>query len=308
MLSTYNEKMTYNSSLALPDKTHVKLTGLAFFYKDYLLKKLFGLYDITMPEVWDRRYFMYTLFCKGYIVTFNEGDKFGVIPQSAGLKGQGVFYQPTGATISNANIVGPRELEIDTDCTVIKLTPNYKGIWDIVDVYGDMLALCASSVSTNILNSRLAYVFTAKSKTAAESFKKMMDTIVQGDPAVVIDKSLMNDDGTPAWQSFTQNLSQNFIAPQILETMNAIEQKFDETVGIPTANTDKKERLNVAEVNVNNVDTRILADVIYDTIKEGIDKHNAMFPDYPMSINYKYDLGVTYEQTDNVQSDRNGED
>lgn len=307
-LTTYNEKMTYNSNYSLPNTSHAKTTGLAMYYKDYLLKKVFGLYDIVIPDTWDIDYFRYTLFCTGHITTFNEGDTYGVIPQHSSLHGFNVFYRPTKAIVANPNIKGTRELTINEDCTVIKLTPNYKGIWDIIDVYGDLMALCAAGVSTNILNSRLAYVFAAKSKTAAESYKKMFDKIESGDAAVVVDRNLFNDDGSPAWQTFTQNLAQNFIAPQILDCMAAIEKKFDETVGIPSVNEEKKERLITAEAEANNIDTRILADVIYESLLEGITRHNRMFPDYPINISYKYDLGgAIYEQADYTLPDRIGE-
>lgn len=286
--TTYTDKNTYNSEFTIPSTAHVKGTGLANYYKDYLLKKVFGLYKFTLPKSWDGDFFRYALFTKGFIATFDEGERYGVIPQPCNLHGYNVFYRPTRAIITNPCIIKSRDLLIDKECTIIKLTPNYKGIWDIIDFYGDMLALCAASTSTNILNTRLAYVFMAKDKTAAESFKKMFDMIESGDPAVVIDKKLMNDDGSPAWQSFSQNIGQNFIAPQILECMETIEDKFDQTIGIPNANTDKRERLIKAEVESNNIDTRILADVIYDTIKSGIEKHNKMFPDYMMNIEYKY--------------------
>lgn len=303
----YDYKNNYNSNYALPSTTHIKNTGLAMFFKDYLLKKVFGLYDIDLPEVWDVDYVRYALFLNGFIATFDEGVDYGVIPQHGSLTGYNVFYRPDEIIITNPVIKGTRRLKIDVDCTIIKLTPNYKGIYDIVDYYGDLMAICAEGVGMNIVNTKLAYVFTATDKGVAESFKKLFDKIQQGDPAVVIDKKLMNEDGTPAWTTFVQNLQQNFITNDLLEAMNTIENKFDQLVGIPNANTDKRERLISSEVDSNNIDTRILADVIYDTLKKGIDKHNKMFPDYKISIRYKYELGGELnEQRSMVISNWNG--
>lgn len=305
--SLYDYKIQYHANYPIPSTVHVKNTAMANFFKDYLLKKVFGLYDITIPDNWDLDYFRYALFLNGFICTA-EYAEYDVIPQHCTLTGYNVFYRPNKAIVTNPNIVGTHQFIIDKDCTLIKLTPNYKGVCDIIDYYGDMLALCAESAGMNLVNTKLAYVFTAADKTAAESFKKLFDKIQQGDPAVVIDKKLMNDDGSPAWATFSQNLSQNFITPQILEAMNTIENKFDQTVGIPNANTDKRERLISSEVDSNNIDTRILADVIYQTLSDGFKKHNNMFPEYPISIKYKYELGgELYEQRSMDVSDRNGE-
>lgn len=284
----YNYKNLYNTTaVSLPSTVHVKNTGLANFFKDYLLKKLLSQYIITVPKTWDIDYFRYVLFLRGFIVVFDEGDMFGVIPQGAELSGFNVFYRPSTAIITNPVIQGTRELTINEDCSVIKLTPNYKGIWDVIDYYGDILALCAESVGVNLINSHLSYVFTASSKSAAESFKKLYDSVASGEPAVVQDKNLLNDDGSPAWQSFTQNLSQTFITPALLDSMNTIEDQFDSLVGIPNANTDKRERLITDEVNANNADTNLLRDIIFDTVTAGMEAARKMFGLSKRELNIK---------------------
>lgn len=81
----YNYKNLYNSAyVELPSTVHVKNTGLAKFFKDYLLKKLLSQYVITLPKNWDLDYFRYVLFLRGYIVVFDEGDEFGIHPAQTG--------------------------------------------------------------------------------------------------------------------------------------------------------------------------------------------------------------------------------
>lgn len=284
----YDWKNLYNSSkVELPGTVHVKNTGLAKFFKDYLFKKLLSQYIITLPKNWDMDYFRYVLFLQGFIVVFDEGDQFGVIPQGASLAGFNVFYRPTTALIANPVIKGTRKLKINEDCTVIKLTPNYKGVWDIIEYYGDMLALCAESVGVNLVNTHLSYVFTAGNKSAAESFKKLYDDVASGQPAVVQDKNLLLDDGSPAWHAFEQNLKQTFITTDLLDAMNTIENQFDNLVGIPSANTDKRERLVTDEVAANNIDTNLLRDIIFEMISDGMERARKMFKMTKRELNIK---------------------
>ena len=118
-----------------------------------------------------------------------------------------------------------------------------------------MMALSAETAGVNLLNSKLSYVFTAANKQGAETFKKLFDRVASGEPAVIVDKSLLKDDGSPAWQAFDQNVGQNYIVSDILTDMRKFEQMFDNDIGIPNANTDKKERLLTDEVNSNNQET-----------------------------------------------------
>lgn len=279
MNNDYMWKDIYNSTIvSTPSTVHVKQSGLSNFFKDYLLKKLMSQFIFKLPKRWDIDYFRYNLFIRGYIGVLDTGtDLYGVIPQYGALSGYNVFYRPTRLTVANPSIPNTLERTINENCTIIKLTPNYKGIWDIIDYYGDMLALCAESTGINLINTHLAYVFTAANKSAAEAFKKLFDKIASGEPAVVQDKNLLNDDGSPAWQAFEQNLKQVFIAPDILYCMNTIEDQFDSLVGIPNAHTDKRERMITDEVNANNADTMLLRDIMFESINEGLEATRKMF-------------------------------
>ena len=251
-------------------------SGLTAFFVRYLLQKAMSVFRYTLPENWDKTYFLYTLYSIGYIAVVNT-DKFGTICQSCGLTGYDVYYRPTHAVIANPLLTGILQPRIGAQCELIKLTPDYGGIMDLVYYYADMMAVCASTAGLNVLNSKLSYVFTAKNKAGAESFKKLYDRIASGEPAVVQDKTLLNEDGIFAWDSFSQNVGQNFIAPGILQAMRTIEHMFDTDIGIPNANIDKRERLNSQEVDSNNVETASKCSLWLDSLKESCKRVNKMF-------------------------------
>jgi len=212
------------------------------------------------------------------VAVFNT-DRFGVIPQMCGLGGYGVFYQPTRAIIANPLINRSIEARIGETCELLKLQPDFGGIMDMVAQYAELMALTSEMVSMNVVNSKLSYVFTSGNKAAAESFKKLYDKITSGEPAVVVDKALMLPDGSKAWEAFEQNLRQNFIAGDGLSLLRQIENQFATDIGIPNANTEKRERAVVDEINANNVETYSKCALWLESLQDGCERVKRMFGD-----------------------------
>ena len=271
----YDYKNARNSTIN-PSTVHVRDTGLQRYFARYLLQKTISVFKWDMPKTWSRNYLLYTLYCWGYAAVINT-DKFGVIPQQCTLGGFDVFYQPKFATIANPLLRGILNPVIGRQCELLRLQPDYGGVMDIVNFYADMLALSAETASTNLLNSKLAYVFASNGKAGAESFKKLYDQIASGEPAAYIDKNLYRDDGTPTWNFFNQNLKETYIAGDILNDMRLWEMKFDNEIGIPTTNTTKKERLITDEANSAIEESRTKAQLWLEELQECCRKINAMF-------------------------------
>lgn len=294
--SNYEFENLYNS-MRSPSTVHCRNTALVEYYTKYLLEKAISVFKFDgLPETWARNYFEYVLFGYGHIAIINT-DKYGVIPQMSGLTGYNVFYQPTIVTIANPLLDGLKTLEIGTQCEIIKLQPNYSGVMDIVTTYADLMALCVETAGINLLNSKMSYIFFSQNKQAAESFKKMYDKVASGEPAAFLDKSLLDDEGNPAWTMFTQNVGQNYITDKILNDLQTIEDQFNTDIGIPNANTQKKERLIVDEVNANNTDTNAKVSLWLETMRYDIEKVNRMFG-LNLSVSYRFtnESGEMYEQ------------
>lgn len=282
----YANKNLYNAGFS-PSTVHCKNTQLQFYFRRYLMQKAISVFKWNIPETWDKDYFLYTLYGYGYCAVIDT-DEFGVIPQWGALGGYNVFYHPTYIIITNPLIKGLKRPTIGKDCTIIKLQPDYGSITDLVNYYADMLALCAESVGINMLNSHVSTVFPAANKTIAESYKKMYDKIASGEPAVVVDKNLFSDTGEPTWTPFQANLQQTYIADKILADMRKIEAMFDTDVGIPNANTDKRERLVTDEVNANNVETATRCELWLENLKKGCDRTIDMFG-IDISVDWRVD-------------------
>lgn len=281
---SYDLENVYNSVIN-PSTVHYIDNGTAKFYTRYFLQKAMSVFKWELPDLWDKDYFLYTLYTWGFIAILKT-DRFGVIPQQCTLTGYNVFYAPKRITVTNPIMSETVERDIDTDCVLLKLTPDYAGILDLIYFYASKMALASSAVNVNLLNSKLAYLFTAKNKSVAESFKKMYDQIASGEPASIIDRNLLDPDGNKTWDFFSQNLQQNYIASDILADMRKIEQQFDTDIGIPNANTDKRERLITDEVNANNVETATRCELWLEELKKGCEKVKTMF-DVDITVDWR---------------------
>ena len=271
----YDTKNLFNSIVS-PSTVHCRNTQLQRYFRRYLMQKAISVFKWQLPDTWDADYFLYTLYGYGYCAVINT-EEFGVIPQWGALGGYNVFYRPTYVIITNPLIKEMKRPTIGIDCTIIKLQPDYGSITDLVNYYADMLALCSESIGINMINSHVSTVFPAQNKAMAESYKKMYDKIASGDPAVVVDKNLFDDTGKPVWTPFQANIKNEYIADSILADMRRIESQFDQDIGIPTANTDKRERLITSEVNSNNVETALRCEFWLEQIKKAVEETNAMF-------------------------------
>lgn len=277
----------YNA-MRSPSTVHCRNTALVEYYTRYLFQKVISVFEFEgLPEEWADNYFKYVLFGYGVIAVIYT-DKYGVICQDCGLSGFDVFYQPTRCIIANPHLPGLKEFKIHENCEIIKLQPDYGSVMDLVTTYADLMALALETTGANLLNSKLSYVFFAENKTAAESFKKLYDRVASGEPMAVIDKNLLLEDGTPAWQMFTQNVGQNYITDRLLNDMKTLEDQFNTVIGVPNANTQKRERMITDEVNANNVDTQCRVNLWLETMNKDIEQVNRMFGT-DIKVKYRYD-------------------
>lgn len=260
-----------------PSTIHINNTALfAYFRRHYLLKAL-SVFRFSLPDWWDDTLFLYSLFGAGY-VSIVRTDLYGVVPQPCSLYGIGVQYEPTRALIANPVLDREYDLTIGVDCAVVKMSPDYSGIMDIVNYYARETAAAVEALEINLLNSKLSYVFGAQDKKGAETLKAVFDRIMRGELAAFTDSKLINDQGKPSWIMFSQDVGKNFIAPQILEIIRRMEAAFCNAVGIPAnlAQT-KKERVTVAEVEANDTETRAAPSLWMETISKGLATANKLF-------------------------------
>ncbi len=281
----YSYENLYNASRS-PSTVHVKNTRLYRFFRKYLLQRAISVFKWDIPETWDKDYFLYTLYGRGFLAILNT-DRYGTIPQECAPGGYNLYYRPSYVIVTNP-LLGTLERKIDIDCVLLKLQPDYRSIIDLVGFYADMMALAAEAVGMNFINVKTGTIFGAESEAQAQAYYKMFDKIADGNPAAVIGKKLLDPDGKPTWFPFTQNVKEAYIASDVLSDLLKIRAMFDTEIGINNSNTQKKERLIVSEVNSNNAETAALGELWLETIRKELDKANKMF-DLNLSVSWRVD-------------------
>ena len=299
----YNVENVAKASFS-PSTFHLADNASFGFYARYLWQKMINVFKFTLPDEWDEDYFKYVLFGIGYIPVLYTNE-FGVIPQYGTAGGYNQFFEPDFVIIANEllPVESGRELKIGRDCEVVRLAPDWGGAGDLIGFYAAKMALCSQSIDINLINSKVAFVFGAKSKAQAEAFKKMYQDIASGEPAVVIDKSLFSEEGEAQWQLFSQNLKNTYLVSDIISDMRKLEEEFDTKIGIPNANTDKRERLNTDEVNANNVETEMIAEGWLNNIRKGFEKVKKLYPSVNCSVDWRVKPNVTVsKQSDPIRN------
>lgn len=258
-----------------------------FYYVDMLFRKAMSIYKLSgIPESWDKNYFMSVLFSLGFITVTDTA--LGVLPLKCGISGINVFNHPTKVIIANP-VLGNLERTIDEDCTLIKLQYNYHSIMNIIYKYATLLSECDSSISVNLMNSKVAFIGLVENNKTAQSMKLMYDEISKGSPAVFVKGSQINSDTI-----LYNHVKENFVAGDIQILKRKIMSEFLTEIGVNNANTDKKERLTDNEVEANDSEIQLNAGYWLDSLKEGFDKTNKMF-----GLN----IGIGLKNTYNTESE-----
>lgn len=277
------------ASSGSPSTIHCQNNLLVDYFARYLVQRAMSVFDFTLPDAVDERYFKYVLFCNGFIIlTYDE--RFGALAHYGSLVDRDMYYRPKKAIITLIDsdpqlsntlervLIDPDESKIDA--VLMTLQENYNSILDLVYFHAERLALLFEAFDVNVINSKLAYVFGTDKKSLAETFKKIYDDIQAGNPAVVTDKALFDDEGHPLWTAFFNNLRQNYIGSDIMIDIKKVLNDFDTSIGIPNANTEKRERITTDEVNSNNVEALTLVELWLKNMNNIFKRAAEILPDW----------------------------
>lgn len=230
------------------------------------------------PYTWDIDALKYQLFMLGFAVVFNS-KTYGVVPQPGTLSGYGLQYQPTHAIIATPYFQFDRPIMIGKECELIKLTPDYTGIFDIVAKYATELREIDISLKSAARNTRLGYTMVADSDSSARTLKNVRQKILNGDDAIIDQKMIRkkkNEEAELPWYQFDRDIKQSYIVNDLLEARRTILVDFYKEIGVRMLD-NKKERMITNEVNAQEAETFIRSEVWAETLKTSVEKVNDMF-------------------------------
>lgn len=287
---------------------------------DYWVRTLFHRASSTLifdlPEYWQGPIsdFWYYCLLKYGVVSIQDltdkdedGEKIGMCFSPVGLTGYNFYYQYTTAILSNPILNSSKELKINKDCALVKLTPDFMGIWDVLYRYAEQLSNLDNAINMSIINNKLAYILGSKTKAGVQALKKMMDKINSGEPTVFLDSRLLDDQQSktePFQMLQRDNLKQSYLTTDQLLDLHTILNDFDAEVGIPTVPYQKKERETEYESKSKVADGLARSLVWERCINESLIDVEKLYPG--LGIKFRLRWEVPENVTNETDNDRNG--
>lgn len=261
--------------------------ALIAFWKKYLMSRAISVFRWRMPDTWSENYFKWTLYTIGYISVIYSAQ-YGWLPQRCSLGGYNIFDEPDRVLIANSFIQN-FDRKIGRGAVLFKLNADYTGICDLLDYYATELAEMTLTIYSNLITSKIGYVFAVPDKKVKDQVTKMIDMILNGEPAVV----QKTDPGKMSTLDFfQQNVKQSYIVTDVLRDLRQLMNMFDTEFGLGNANTEKRERLISDEVNANNEETYCRADMWLDSFKDSCRKVNEQAGAEIMSVDWRFKQNV----------------
>ena len=214
----------------------------------------------------ESRFIERTLIENGYCFVYQDND-YGLICMPCSLIGLNIYNEPTHIQITSPLI--SKTLEVD-DGVLIYNNYTKTGLIPIIMNYVDRLTEIETTINTNIYLQKTPYIIVADKKTE-KSIREVANQITNNEPVIVVKSSIVEN---------LQNLElhTNFVAPELFELKQKIENEFLTFIGLNNnSQTNKKERLIVDEVNVNNDYINRNVDILYNAREIACKKINEKF-------------------------------
>lgn len=279
------------------------------YWERSLFQRAVSRLKTTLPDNWEgsrRDFLLYCLLKIGYVFV-SYSDKVGHWFNPGSLYGIDFYYQPTEFILANpkqGQFLGYKKgyrFKLHKEGELLKFMPDYMGIFDIISYYAEKLSALDNAINMSIINTKFAFILGAKNKATAEALKKILDKINKGEPAVFVDKVLMDDpkDNTTPWQHIElQKLKDNYITDKQLIDFQTILNAFDAEIGINTVPYQKAERFVSAEANSRQNDSQARIVTAIECLKSSIKDIKKLYPDITLDFNLRKE-----EQTDGQRED-----
>lgn len=212
----------------------------------------------------------------------------GVYAYTGGLGGEpDVYYQPTVYTIANPAQGWSSNLTIGKDCIVIRNDSLYLGLIPLFRRYATALTENELSLYIADINSRMISMISATDDRTIDSARKYLDDIERGKLGVIGDNAFL--EGLKA-QPLLSASSRGGVL-DLMEYEQYLKSSWYNEIGLDSNYNMKRERLNTAEVEMNNDSLAPLVDDMLESRKEGIKQVNEMF-----NLSIEVSLSSAWEQ------------
>jgi hypothetical protein len=261
--------------------SNIDKTQLTEYYYKMLLNRVINMFTWkNLPDTIDEQIMNFWLFVTGRVVfTEFKGKLYALNGNYGGYPNE--YYLPTEFVIANP-ILGSKIVKLDVDGVAMFNSDTDKyptqtmtgGLYPILTLTANMLADCVVTISSALKNGRVQTAFLCKDDTVRIAGEKVLKQLYNGNPAVMIDDTILN---CISPIKMADNTSVATILQQTIETYQFWLANFYNSIGVNANFNMKRERLNTAEVNIN--DSALFVNVVnmLNNRQQAVNKINAMF-------------------------------
>lgn len=214
----------------------------------------------------ESRFIERTLIENGYCFVYSDPD-YGLVCMPCTTVGLNIYNEPTQIQITSPLI--SKTLNA-SDGVLIYNNYTKTGLLPIIMNYVDRLTEIETTINTNIFLQKIPYILVGDKKIE-KSIREVASQITSNEPIIIVKASLAEN---------LQNLmlNTNFVAPDLYELKQKIENEFLTFIGLNNnSQADKKERMLVDEINVNNDYINRNVDLLYNARELACKKINEKF-------------------------------
>lgn len=210
-----------------------------------------------LPETIDARALEEQVLFGGYTVGFKWHDD--IIVAQGALSGVGLYQQTTTFTSANHMIIPPVKREIGKDCAVCYNTSNFlfpeKDI-ELVDIYADLLAEVTLSMKTSVKNSKVCIIPLVKDDKEAIRVSNVLRQMYDGD-SYALAYEIDELDGKTIYPIKARD---NIVVSELADARRCILADFFSEIGVKVSAVDKRERVNLMEMDSNEQQLKLSCD------------------------------------------------
>lgn len=231
---------------------------------------------VNLPDSINERYLEYCLFNYGRAVFF-EDDKLGILCLKADPTNYyNIYREPIGIEAVGEN--GYHKKLKDGQFVLIRNNEEEIPTRYSIESFAYRLYDAQRTADTNVFLHKIPYMVFCEDKELF-SIKQLFEKIQSNEPVVYGVKG-----GTLLENIKVVETKVPFILNDMMDYKNVIWSEAMTFLGIKNANTDKRERLITSEVNANDEQIGLSAEIMLKTRKRACEEFNKMFPGYNIDV------------------------
>ena len=199
-----------------------------------------------------------------------------IVVANGACAGIDLYGKPTDYTSANARITPSVHRKIGVDCAICYNTSNYiygENFNTLVDIYADLLTEISLSERTSVRNSRVVLVPTVRDDTEAIRVSNLLEQIYEGDSHALA-YEISELDGK---NIFPVKARDNIVVAELADARRCVLADFFSEIGVKTLAVDKRERVNLAEMDSNSQQLHLSSEIIMQPRRYWAQEMNRIF-------------------------------